>query len=150
MMDVTEKLHRDHEKVEGLFAKLEQSGDGAEKTRKELFRQLEQELKAHTEFENQVFYPAVRDAAGGGGVIAEALEEHEAVEKMLLDLGAMEPTSAEFMDTLRELERNVKEHVAMEEEKIFQLAGKGLDRETGEQMARRHDEMAQQSAASGD
>lgn len=144
MPHITEKLHKDHEKVEQLFRKLKETTDRAEKTRLDLCQKLKHELLAHAEFEEAVFYPAVRERNGVGQQIKEGIEEHNEVKRMLEEIEAMEPTSAEFMDKIEELEQAVQHHVDEEESEIFPVAKKVIDKTEGEQMSKRHDEMAQE------
>lgn len=144
MPHVTAKLHQDHEKVEQIFRKLKDTTDRAEKTRRDLCQKLKHELLAHAEFEEAVFYPAVRERNGVGQQIKEGIEEHDQVKRMLEEIEAMEPTSAEFMDKIEELEQAVQHHVDEEESEIFPVAKKVIDKEEGEEMSKRHDEMAQE------
>lgn len=143
-MHITEKLHQDHEKVEQIFRKLMESGDGAEKTRLDLCEKLKHELLAHAEFEEAVFYPAVRERNGVGQQIKEGIEEHNQVKRMLSEIEKMEPTSAGFMDKIEELQQAVQHHVDEEESEIFPAAKKLIEKEEGEQMSTRHDEMVQE------
>ena len=143
-MHIIDKLHEDHEKVESLFRKLKDTTDGAEKTRADLSAKLRQELLAHSEFEENVFYPTVRERDGVGRQVKQAFEEHQEVKQMLDELDSMDPTSAEFMETVAELEAAVREHVDVEESDIFPAAKKAIGEDEGAEMARRHDEAARQ------
>lgn len=142
MPHITERLHEDHQKVEQLFQKLKKTGDGAEKTRLDLCQKLKHELLAHAEFEEAVFYPAIGERDGAD--LDEAIEEHQQVKAMLEEIEQMEPTSEEFMDKLSELESAVQHHVEEEESEIFPIAKRTIEKEEGEQMAQRHDDMVQQ------
>lgn len=143
-MHITEKLHQDHEKVEQIFRKLMESGDGAEKTRRDLCEKLKHELLAHAEFEEAVFYPAVRDRNGVGQQIKEGIQEHNQVKRMLSEIETMEPTSTDFMEKIEELQQAVQHHVDEEESEIFPAARKLIDKEEGEQMSTRHDQMVKE------
>src|SRR3546814_512274 len=94
MPHITAKLHEDHRKVEQIFKKLRGTTDRAKKTRLDLCNKLKHELLAHAEFEEAVFYPAIRERNGAD--ISEALEEHQQVKSMLEEIEQMEPASAEF------------------------------------------------------
>jgi hemerythrin superfamily protein len=144
MAHITQKLHQDHQKVEQLFRKLKETSDGAEKTRLDLCEKLKHELLAHAEFEEAVFYPAVRDRNGVGQQVKEGIEEHNQMKRMLSEIEGVEPTSAEFMDKIEELERAVQHHVDEEESEIFPAAKKVIDKDEGEQMSMRHDEMVKE------
>lgn len=142
MAHVIEKLNQDHERVEQIFAKLQESGAGARKTREKLCQQLIQELKAHTRFEERVFYPAVRESGDGAGqIVRHAIDEHRQVERMLLRLEKMDVTSTEFMELLGEIQESVQKHVREEEDEIFPLAEKSIEDQDAVEMAVRHDKM---------
>lgn len=142
MPHITEKLHQDHQKVEKLFQKLKDTSDGAEKTRQDLCKKLKDELLAHAEFEEAVFYPAVRERAEAD--ISEAIEEHKEVETMLQEIEQMEPTSEEFMEKIQQLEEAVKHHVEEEENEIFPIAKDIIEKQEGEEMSKHHDEMVRE------
>jgi hemerythrin superfamily protein len=141
---ITEKLHQDHQKVEEIFRKLMETGDGAEKTRLDLCQKLKHELLAHAEFEESVFYPAVRDRNGVGQQVKEGIEEHNQVKGMLSEIEEMEPTAPEFMEKIEEIQQAVQHHVDEEESEIFPAAKKLIDKDEGEEMSTRHDEMVQE------
>ena len=143
-MHIIEKLHQDHQKVEQLFRKLMETTDGAEKTRLDLCEKLKHELLAHAEFEEAVFYPTVRERNGVGQQIEEAIEEHNEVKQMLTEIEQLEPTAEEFMEKIEELQQAVQHHVDEEEGEIFPVAKKLIDKEEGEQMSARHDEIMQE------
>lgn len=56
-MDAILLLKKDHEEVAGLLARLEDTTERAEKTRTEVFAQLDAELGAHAHVEETIFYP---------------------------------------------------------------------------------------------
>lgn len=142
MPHITAKLHEDHRKVEQIFKKLKNTTDRAEKTRLDLCNKLKHELLAHAEFEEAVFYPTIRERNGAD--ISEALEEHRQVKSMLEEIEQMEPASAEFMDKIVELEEAVKHHVEEEESELFPVARKAIEKDEGEQMSQRHDQMVRE------
>src|SRR5688572_8934764 len=58
--DAIAVLKEDHETVRGLLGQLE-NASGAR--REKLLAKVEQELKVHTQIEEEIFYPAYREAA---------------------------------------------------------------------------------------
>lgn len=145
MPHVTDKLHQDHEKVEQLFKKLQETGDGAEKSRQKLCQQLATELRAHMEFEEKVFYPAVRQTGDGAGEkIKHAVHEHNEAKQLLDQLEQCDPTSEDFLDLATQLQESIEHHVREEEDSVFRMARKGIEDDDAEQMATRHDKMAQE------
>lgn len=100
---------------------------------------------AHAEFEEEVFYPALREGSPEGGPEVEAAyDEHEEVEQMLDEIEQMNATSNEFMTAIGRLEQAVLEHVEHEESRIFPIAQKLLNDADAAQMSREHDLMVQQ------
>ncbi|MDQ3977971.1 MAG: hemerythrin domain-containing protein [Actinomycetota bacterium] len=61
-MDAITLLKQDHKTVEGLFKKFEKTGPKAHKTRRDLAEKIIKELSVHAAIEEQVFYPAIREA----------------------------------------------------------------------------------------
>lgn len=145
MPHVTEKLHQDHEKVEQMFGKLQETGDGDETTRQQLRQQIATELRAHMEFEEKVFYPALRQAGDGAGdKVRHAVHEHNEAKELLDQLMSCDPKSDEFLDIASQLQKAIEHHVREEEDSIFDLAQERLENDDAEQMATRHDTMAQE------
>src|SRR3546814_2381411 len=126
-------------KVEQIVKKCRGTTDRAKRTRLDLCNKLKHELLAHAAFEEAVFYPAIRERNGAD--ISEALEEHQQVKSMLEEIEQMEPASAEFTDKILELEEAVKHHVEEEENELFPVARKAIEKDEGEQMSQRHDQM---------
>ncbi len=144
MAHITETLHHDHDKVSELLEQLKGTTRGAGKTRAVLCQQIRHELLAHTEFEEKVFYPAVREAGDEArDQVEKALGEHEEVDAMLEELERMEIDSDEFMSAVSRLQQAVMDHVHREEEKIFPLAKGALDAGAADEMSERHDEMVE-------
>ena len=74
-----EMLKQDHRKVEGLFEQFEQADD---EQKERLVEQICAELIVHTKLEEEIFYPACREA----GVEDEKLDESQ-VEQVAFDPG---------------------------------------------------------------
>lgn len=143
MPHVTEKLHQDHEKVEKMFKKLLQTKDDDASTRQKLCQQIATELRAHMEFEEKVFYPALRQAGDGAGEkVRHSVHEHNEAKQLLDQLISCDPKSEEFLDIAGQLQEAVEHHVREEEDSIFDLAQEKLEDGDAEQMAMRHDTMA--------
>jgi iron-sulfur cluster repair protein YtfE (RIC family) len=145
MAHVIEKLRQDHEKVVQLFEKLAKTGNGSTNGREELCRQLIAELEAHTEFEEQVFYPAVEKAGDEAEEeVEEAVDEHQEVKDMLAQLASMDVDDDEFLELVSEIQEAVEAHVQHEEDDIFPLAEEELETSEATQMAQQHDTMVKE------
>ena len=146
-MDLYQMLIQDHRTVDDLFEKIEKSGEGASKTRQQLFDKLRQELELHTQVEERIVYPDFKKHSGVKDFIGEALEEHGEVKKMLQQLGRMEPGEKDWSAKIAELKNAVQHHVREEEHEIFPAARKEIGEQEADDLARRVQEMKQKASA---
>ena len=150
-MDAITLLKTDHEKVSGIFEKLEETTESAEKTREELFAQLKQELDIHSHIEETIFYPVLKKSEETREITMEGIQEHHVVKVLLRELDAMGVGSETWTAKLKVLKENVEHHVEEEEGDMFKSAREVLSREQLEELgALMEQEKAQQkpSAAS--
>ena len=140
-MNAIELLKKDHETVKDLRSKLEETTERAVQTRKKLLLKIEQELKIHTELEEQIFYPAFRQAGSKDEAVlaVEAKEEHRAVEALVLpDIKETPPSTVEFAGRVKVLKELLEHHIEEEEGDMFPQAAKLLGKqrlgELGEEM----------------
>jgi hemerythrin superfamily protein len=83
-----------------------------------LIKTLHYALNKHAHQEEQVVYPALREA--NETVDADHLEhEHGYVKTYLYRLENMDKDSAEFLPTVREFRDLIEEHARMEEEQVY-------------------------------
>ena len=136
-MDAFELLKKDHEKVSGIFEKLEPTTENAVKTREELFTRLKNELDIHARIEEQIFYPAIKQADETHDITLEAFEEHRVVKRLLSELEAMPKTDERWGAKLKVLKENVDHHVEEEEGEMFKSARKVLSQEQIEELGAR-------------
>ncbi|PTU73469.1 hemerythrin domain-containing protein [Pseudomonas mangrovi] len=155
-MNAIELLKDDHQKVLGMLEKLADTTDRAEKTRTELLAKIEKELQIHTQIEEEIFYPAFRQAGHEAGkredekMFHEATEEHRAVEALVLpDLLKTDPSSTAFAGRAKVLKELVEHHAEEEEKSMFpearKLLGEGVLKTLGEAMAQRKKELMAQT-----
>lgn len=143
-------LKDDHQKVKDLLEQLAGTSDRAQKTRKDLLQKIEQELSIHTRIEEEIFYPAFRDADGKEHkkMYFEATEEHRAVEKLVLpDLKETDPSSEQFAGRAKVLQELVQHHISEEEEDMFPQAEKSLDSQLLQELGRKMEERKKQLKA---
>lgn len=136
-MDAIELLKKDHEKVSGIFEKLEPTTERAVKTREELFTQLKQELDIHAQIEEQIFYPAIKEAEETHDITLEAYEEHHVVKQLLAELDELAKDDETWGAKLTVLKENVEHHVEEEEGEMFPSAKKVLSSEQIEALGER-------------
>jgi iron-sulfur cluster repair protein YtfE (RIC family) len=114
-MDAIEMLEEQHRDVEDLFDELA----GAEAVdRQDLFDELADQLAVHALIEERYFYPAVK-ARRTEEILAESLEEHLNIKRLLGELLALEPGNQAFDAKLTVLKAEVERHVDEEEEDLF-------------------------------
>jgi hypothetical protein len=137
-------LKEDHEKVRTLLGQFE----NATGVRREKLRtQIETELKIHTQIEEEIFYPAYREAARkkeDKKLYFEAVEEHHVVDMVLPEMN--DGADPEELKAKAKVLKDLVEHHADEEEKeMFPRARKVLDREElrdlGARLAQRKKEL---------
>ncbi|MEV4193390.1 hemerythrin domain-containing protein [Streptomyces toxytricini] len=139
-MDAIVLLREDHKTVEKLFKRFEKTGDEDTEERREIADSVIEELTAHAWIEEQIFYPAAREAAPDtSDHVLESVEEHHAVVWMLSELKDMDPSDERFKAKMSVLMENVRHHVEEEEQDWFPDVRKAMGRnrlqELGERMA---------------
>jgi hemerythrin-like domain-containing protein len=136
-MDVFTLLKTDHEKVSGIFAKLEETTERAAKTRGELFAQLKQELDVHAHIEETIFYPAIKQEAETRQITLEGFEEHHVIKTLLKELEGQSVETEQWTAKLKVLKENVEHHVEEEEGEMFKGAREVLSKEQIEDLGAR-------------
>ncbi|MFD5573630.1 hemerythrin domain-containing protein [Streptomyces cadmiisoli] len=139
-MDAIVMLREDHRAVEKLFKRFEKTDDDALRERREIADQVVEELTVHAWIEEQVFYPAAREAAPDTkDHVLESIEEHHAVVWMLSEIKNVDPADERFKAKMSVLMENVRHHVEEEEKDWFPEVRKAMGRnqlaELGEQLA---------------
>jgi hypothetical protein len=136
-MDAITLLKADHDKVSGIFAKLEETTERAAKTREELFGQLKQELDVHAHIEETIFYPVLKQEAETREVTMEGFEEHHVIKTLLKELEPMSVETEQWTAKLKVLKENVEHHVEEEEGEMFKGAREVLSKEQLEDLGAR-------------
>jgi len=133
---------KDHRMVSGLLMTLEMTPKFSAVARRTLFDQIRNSLMLHTQVEEEIFYPAIRNLAFGGesGNVDEAYREHQMVKDLLNQMSNMDVTSDEFDRKLTELKQNIHHHVEQEENGMFPLITSRMSTERLEDIGQRiHD-----------
>jgi len=135
-MDAVTLLRNDHKTVEGLFKKFEKAGPNAHKTKQDLVEKIIEELSIHAAIEEQVLYPAAREAdPDEDALVLESLEEHHIVKWVLSELDGMSPEDERFTAKVTVLIENVRHHVEEEEGELFPALRKAMKRKDLEELA---------------
>ncbi|WCM48784.1 hemerythrin domain-containing protein [Pseudomonas sp. WJP1] len=140
-MNAIDLLKADHERVKGILSQLSESTERGLKKRAELLAKLEMEISIHTRLEEDVLYPAYKEAGGKEQDVMyyEAKEEHRTVDSLVLpDLKVTDPSTPEFAGRVKVVKELLEHHIEEEETEMFpqakKLLGKAALDELGEKM----------------
>jgi hemerythrin-like domain-containing protein len=146
--DAIALLKEDHKKVKSLFGDLEKSSMRGGPRAQKLVAQIDKELKIHSTIEEEIFYPAFRDAVQSKDdkkMYFEAIEEHHVVKLVLPEVKEGGMATEEFAAKCKVLKELVEHHADEEEKEMFKEARKVLSRaelqELGDRMAMRKKEL---------
>lgn len=138
--DAITLLRNQHKEVEALFKKCEKLTKGEQPSQElhELCQQILSHLRLHTSIEEQIFYPAMKQALTEGKMLYEAFEEHHVVKMVMSELERLDTVDARFNAKLKVLIDLVRHHVQEEEGQLFpqcrEACGRKLMREIGATM----------------
>lgn len=131
-MNIQDVLRMDHNKVNILFTELQQSNNPQKI--QEYFGQIYKDLTAHAEAEEEVLYPRIRSFYGEGDT-QELYDEQAEMKRMLEQIKALNPSTPEFKDRVRQLADIVMDHVRQEESTMFAAIRNNLSSDQTEQLA---------------
>jgi hemerythrin superfamily protein len=141
-MKATDLLKKQHRQVEKLFKQCENAKQPRQ--RRELMDQIVEMLKLHTQIEEEIFYPAVRELGTSKAeeMIDEAFEEHHVVDLVLAELPKVDPDDERFEAKITVLSELVDHHVEEEEGEMFPMAEKKLGAERVKELGQQMEQMA--------
>ncbi len=84
--DAITLLKADHKEVEGWFDEFEKTESGSKKQK--LADKICLALKVHTQIEEEIFYPACREAGIEEDMMDEADVEHSGAKKLIAEIEA--------------------------------------------------------------
>jgi len=141
-------LKKDHEKVRGLLSQLERAAERNPAKAEQLLMQVEREVKIHSQIEEEIFYPAFRDAAqkhDDRELYFEAKEEHHVVDMVMPEVRKTDSEAEEFAAKTKVLKELIEHHAGEEEKSMFPKARKLFDRaelrDLGERLKERKKEL---------
>jgi len=137
-------LKRDHRKVEELFEQFENAEDRGVK--RQIVETTIGELRVHAAVEEEIFYPALREASDAEEKVDEAEEEHHVMKLLLAELEKMGPGDERYDAKYKVLAESVKHHVEEEEAEIFPDVESKIDNAgLGLKMAERKEELERET-----
>jgi len=121
------QLTEDHARVKKLFKQYDKlakaDADGSE--RQELASKICAELTAHANAEEEILYPAVREALDDASLIDEAEVEHATAKELIAQIQDSSPDDELFDAKVKVLGEYINHHVEEEEGEIFPKIRKG-------------------------
>lgn len=134
-------LRADHKLVSELFEDYEKAKSVDKK--RSLVARICTELTVHAQIEEEIFYPAVKEALNDDELIPEATVEHASLKDLIAQIEGIEPDGEMYDAKVKVLCEYVKHHVKEEQNEMFPKAkATDLDmRDLGAQMAARKDEL---------
>lgn len=135
-------LKQDHREVAQA---LEEFESAARQQKQAIARRICKMLTVHAQIEEELLYPAARDAlqADDAHLVAEAGVEHASVKELILQIQNRELADEQFDARVRVMGEYVKHHVSEEEDELFpKLQRTSVDLDAlGEQLAARKREL---------
>ena len=115
--DAISLLRADHRLVSELFEQFERSRSPERK--KDLVNQICKELTVHAQVEEELFYPAVKQALRDTELVPEARVEHESLKQLIAKIQSLSQDDEAFMANVSVLSEYVKHHVKEEQNEMF-------------------------------
>ena len=115
-------LKADHEEVKVLFDEFEDTDDPRERI--VVADRLRGLLTVHATIEEELFYPALREALDDDDrrLLEEAAVEHETARELIAKLEAASPDDVRYAALVKVLGEYVRHHVDEEEDEVFPRA----------------------------
>jgi len=141
--DAIALLKADHKEVKGMVEQFKKSRSESKKS--DLAEQICAALEVHAQIEEEIFYPAARQAlkANDGDLIDEAEVEHTSVRELVAKIKRGSSGDALWDAEVKVLGEFVNHHVKEEEGEIFPKVRKTRAdlKAIGEQLAQRKAEL---------
>jgi hemerythrin superfamily protein len=129
----TNMIRLDHTHVMSTFHQYKASA--SPRVRKGLASTICTALEVHAALEEEIFYPALREATEDE-LVRASMAEHQEMKRLIGLLRRMEPEAIDYDETVMALMREVLHHVADEETVVLPAAERLLGDSLGELGAR--------------
>jgi hemerythrin superfamily protein len=147
--DALALLRADHQMVQGLFDQFEKTR--SEDRKSAIAEQICNELTIHAQIEEEIFYPAAREAIREADLIDEATVEHASAKDLIAQIESGGPGGELFDAKVKVLGEYIKHHVKEEQNELFpQIRKTKLDlKELGERLQARKMELMESGEGAG-
>jgi hypothetical protein len=124
--DAVALLTDDHKTVQKLFKDYEKlvQNDADDEEKAALAKQICTELVIHAQIEEEIFYPAVREAIDDADLLDEAEVEHASAKDLIAQLSTMAPGDELYDAKVTVLGEYVNHHISEEQDEMFPQAKK--------------------------
>ncbi len=154
--DAVSILTADHAEVKKMFKEFEKlkEQDGADEDKAALAAKICEALTVHAQIEEEIFYPALREALGEDGqdLLDEADVEHAGAKDLIAQIEDSSPGDDHYDARVTVLGEQVQHHVKEEEGEMFPAAKKAkVDmEELGMRMMQRKEQLMGDRPAAAD
>lgn len=149
--DACSLLDTDHRNVKKMFKEYEElthsRAANVQQKKRELANQICMELTVHAQIEEEIFYPALREALSETDLLDEAEVEHASAKELIAQIESATDVDDKFDAKVIVLGEYIDHHVKEERNEIFVKArsARGLDlMEMREQLAARKEELMEE------
>lgn len=143
--DAIALLTADHQRVKKLFKDFKKlvDGDGGAREKSALVKEICTELSVHAKVEEEIFYPAVREAIDDEDLMDEADVEHAGAKSLIAQLESMKPGDDHYDAKVTVLGEYIDHHVKEEQDEMFPKAKKAKvdTAQLGQQIAARKEQL---------
>jgi len=136
-MNIFEALRESHEQQRNLAERLIQTS-GHTQEREHLFKQLKNELYAHSVAEDRYLYIPLMFDDVGLDITRHALSEHHEMDELVEKLEETDMSHPSWLAIAKQLGEKVHHHLKEEEHKFFQQAGKILEDDEKEKLGKKY------------
>jgi len=124
--DACDLLDADHKAVKRMFKEYEEltgsRARSAMQKKMDLAHQICHELTVHAQVEEEIFYPALREALKDTDMLAEAEVEHQTAKDLIAQIESMGEADEMFDAKVKVLGEYIDHHVKEERNEIFPKA----------------------------
>ncbi len=152
--DACSLLDADHRKVKKMFSDYEtltnSKAASASQKKRDLANEICMELKVHTQIEEEIFYPALREAFKDADLLDEAEVEHASAKDLIAQIQDATEVDDKFDAKVKVLGEYIDHHVKEERNEMFvkARATRGLDLVAmRDQLAQRKEELMEEMTA---
>ena len=119
-IDAIALLKQQHREVKEMFDRFENMTDRAKVSKKKLADEICNALIMHTTIEEEIYYPATREASEETeDMVDEAVVEHASAKDLIAQIMEMDPGDDLYDAKVKVLGELVEHHVQEEEEEMF-------------------------------